>query len=91
MRDEMRRQSEEVTRVYDELDRRVAETGMDGVVGLLTVSRHVEAALATVGASELAGTVAELRSLVDRLVHIDAELRRARALKAELADDEETL
>lgn len=91
MRDEMRRQSEDVTRVYDDIDRRVAETGMDGIVGLLTLSRHVEAALDAVGAVELEATVVELRSLLDRLVRIDAELSRVRALKLELADDDETV
>lgn len=91
MQDEMRRKSEDVTRVYEEIDRRVTETGMDGIVGLLTVSRHVEAALDAVGAAELAATVTELRSLLDRLVEVDTELRRVRALKLELADDDDTV
>ena len=89
MLDELRRQSDEVTRLYEELDRRVAETGMDGIVGLLTLTHHVEAALDAVSSTELAIARTELRALLERLVRIDAELHRLRALKAELAADDE--
>lgn len=90
MVDELRRQSEDVTRLYEEIDQRIGETGMDGIVGLLTVTRHVEAALGAVSSDELAAAVTELRSLVERLVRIDAELRAARTVKSEISDDSET-
>lgn len=86
--DRMQRQADAVLQYYAELDRRVATTGMNGIVGLLTVSQHVSAALQVVHPQELDGVVRELRSLVERLVRMDSELRRVRALKTQLAADE---
>jgi hypothetical protein len=87
--EEMREQADNVTRYYDEIDRRVGATGMDGIVGLLTISQHVESALAVVASSDLDEVVAELRSLLERLVRVDAQLSRLRALKTNLAHDDE--
>lgn len=90
MIDELRRQSEEVTRLYEEIDQRLGETGMDGIVGLLTLTRHVETALGAISSVELTAALTELRALVERLVRIDAELRAVRAVKADVSDDEDS-
>jgi hypothetical protein len=87
MVDQMRRQTEDVIRYYGELDRRVANAGMDGLAGLVIVAQHVEAALGVVASQELEWTVRELRALVERLVRIDSQLQRLRALKIALAAD----
>jgi len=84
MRDELRRLSEDVTRYYDEVDRQIAHTGMEGLADLLTLSHHLETALGVVGAPALDRTVLELRALLERLIEMDAELRRVRALKLKL-------
>ena len=83
----MRRQTEDVIRYYGELDRRVANTGMDGIGGLLTVSQQVEAALAVVAPQEIEWMVRELRTLLERLVRMDSQLQELRALKMVLADE----
>jgi hypothetical protein len=87
----MRRQTESVVRYYDELDRRVGNAGLDGIEGLLTVAQHVETALAVVAPRELEWTLRELRGLLERLVRIDAQLQRLRALKTVLSDEDEAL
>ena len=84
----MRRQTEDVIRYYGELDRRVANTGMDGIAGLLTVSEQVETALSVVAPQELAWMMRELRTLLDRLVRMDSQLQELRALKTVLADED---
>jgi hypothetical protein len=88
MSDEMRRQTEDVIRYYGELDRRVANTGMDGIAGLLTVSQHVETALSVVAPQELEWMMRELRMLLERLVRMDSQLQALRALKMVLADED---
>jgi len=86
MAEEMRRQTEDVIRYYAELDRRVANTGMDGITGLLTVSQHVETALAVVAPQELEWMVRELHTLLARLVRMDSQLQELRGLKMVLSD-----
>lgn len=87
MSDPLRLRAEEVLQYYGELDRQVATTGMDGIVGLLTVSQHVASALQVVEARNLEWAVREIRGLVERLVRIDSELQRVRTLKARLGGD----
>lgn len=87
MVEQLRRQTEDVVRYYGEIDRRVANAGMDGIAGLLTVSQHVESALAVVGSQELEWIVREIRALLERLVRTDSQLRQLRALKTVLSDD----
>jgi hypothetical protein len=89
MVERMRRQAEDIVRYYGEIDRRVGTTGTGGIPGLLALSRQVEAALAVVAGQEIDWVVRELRDLLERLVHVDSELRRLRALKTILADDPE--
>jgi hypothetical protein len=89
MVEQKRRQTEDAIRYYGELDRRVANTGMDGIAGLLVVSQHVEAALGAVTSQELEWMVGELRTLLDRLVRMDSQLQQLRALKTALAADGE--
>jgi len=86
--DQLRRCAEEVLEYYGELDRQVATTGMDGILGLLTVSQHLASALQIVEPRELEWAVREIRGLVERLVRVDSELQRIRALKTRLGGDD---
>ncbi len=87
MVDDMRRHTEDVIRSYGELDLRVASTGMDGIAGLLIVSQHVQAALGVVASQELEWLMREVRVLLERLVRMDSQLQRLRALKTVLGAD----
>ena len=89
MVERMRRQTEDIIRYYGEIDRRVANAGMDGIAGLLQVSQQMEAAIAVVGSEELDWVVRELRGLVERLVRMDSQLQQLRALKLVLASESE--
>lgn len=89
MVERMRRQTEDIVRYYGEIDRRVANAGMEGIAGLLEVSQQVEAAIAAVGSEELDWVVRELRGLVERLVRMDSQLQQLRALKMVLASEAE--
>ncbi len=57
------------------------------MVGLLTMSRQLESAIAVIGSQEIEWVVSEVRRLLDELVQIDAQLERVRQLKIALADD----
>ena len=89
MVEQMRRQTEDLIRYYGEIDRRVAHTGMEGIAGLLEVSQQVEAALSVVASQELDWVVSELHTLLERLVRMDTQLQRLRALKLALASEVE--
>jgi hypothetical protein len=88
MLERMRRQTEDIVRYYGEIDRRIASTGTDGVVGLLEMSRQVENAIGVVASQEIDWMVSEVRRLLDQLVQIDAQLQRLRDLKIAMDDDE---
>jgi len=45
MLDQMRRQTEDIVRYYGELNRRIANAGMDGIPKLLELSTQLEMAL----------------------------------------------
>jgi hypothetical protein len=85
MVEQMRRQTEDIIRYYGEIDRRVANTGIEGIAGLLEVSQEMGTALAVVASQELDWMVTELRDLLERLVRMDSQLERLRALKMMLA------
>ncbi len=84
MLERMRRQTEDIIRYYGEIDRRISATGADGVPGLLEMSRQLESAIAVVATQEIDWVVAEVRTLLDQLVRIDAQLQRVRELKTVL-------
>src|SRR5262245_51400012 len=91
MAEQMRRQTEDLIRYYGELDRRVANAGMEGIAGLLMASQHVEAALGVMASQELEWMVRELRTLLERLVRMDSQLQQLRALKTVLAGESSDL
>ena len=90
MVEQMRRQTEDIIRYYGEIDRRVANAGMEGLVGLIEVSQRMEAAISVVASQELDWVVSELRTLLERLVRMDSQLQGLRALKVVLASNAET-
>ncbi|MEO6026336.1 MAG: hypothetical protein ABIR79_05670 [Candidatus Binatia bacterium] len=86
---EMRRQAEAIIRSYGEIDRHVAEVGIDGIDGLMELSKVMEAAVGVVSFLELERVVGEIRSLLERLVRMDSELEQLRVLKLVMASDDE--
>ena len=89
MLDQMRRQTEDIVRYYGELSRRVSGNGMDGIPHLLELAKQLETALSDVGAQELNWIGAEIKQLLDQLVHMDAQLQRLRELKMVLSQQPE--
>ena len=87
MIEDMRRQTEDIIRYYGEIDRRVAHVGIEGLAGLLELAQAMETALGVVAAQELEWVIGEIRSLLDRLVRVDAQISQLRALKQSLADE----
>lgn len=81
MLEEMRRQTEDLVRYYGEINRRVSDVGLEGVPGLLEVTRQVEMALAQVASQELEWMVSEVRRLLEQLVHMNAQVQRLWELK----------
>jgi len=81
MLDQMRRQTEDIVRYYGELNRRIANTGMDGIPKLLELSTQLEMALSEIGAHELQWVADEIKRLLDELVRMDSQLQRLRELK----------
>lgn len=84
MLERMRRQTEDIIRYYGEIDRRISATGTDGVLGVIEISRQLESAIAVVASQEIDWVVSEVRTLLDQLVRIDAQLQRLRELKTAL-------
>ena len=84
MPDDLRRQTEDVVRYYGELNRRVANCGMEGIPRLLETWSRVEHAVSEVATQEIAWIATELRHLVERLTSMDTQLRRLRELKQQL-------
>ena len=81
MLDQMRRQTEDIVRYYGELNRRIANAGMDGIPKLLELSTQLEMALGEIGAHELQWVADEIKRLLDELVRMDSQLQRVRELK----------
>jgi hypothetical protein len=81
MPDRMRRQTEDIIRYYGELNRRVANAGMESLTRLLEVHRQLEMAVAEVGSEELDWVSDEMKRLLDELVQMDAKLQKLRELK----------
>jgi hypothetical protein len=81
MLEQMRRQTEDIIRYYGELGRRMSGNGMEGIPHLLELAKQIETALADVGTQELNWMSAEIKQLLDQLVHMDAQLQRLRELK----------
>ena len=81
MLEQMRRQTEDIIRYYGELNRRISGNGMDGIPQLLELAKQIETAMADVGTQELTWVAAEIKRLLDQLVHMDAQLQRLRELK----------
>jgi hypothetical protein len=87
MLDQMRRQTEDLIRYYGELNRRVAHSGLESIPGLLEITTQVEAALSAVSTQEIEWMVREVRTLLEQLVRIDAQVQQLRDLKMELESD----
>ena len=90
MLDQMRRQTEDIVRYYGELSRRISANGVQGIPQLLELAKQIEGAVADVGAEELLWVGAEIKRLLDELVHMDAQLQRLRELKLVLGQQPES-
>jgi ubiquinone biosynthesis protein UbiJ len=81
MPDPLRRQTEDIIRYYGELNRRVAQAGMESIPRLLEVEKQLEMTVAEIAPQELAWATDEIRRLLDELVRMDSQLQRLRDLK----------
>lgn len=84
MRDDLRRQTEDIIRYYGELNRRVAGTGLAGIPNVLELAKQLEVALGEVAGKELEWVGAEIKRLLDELVAMDGQIQHLRELKAVL-------
>jgi hypothetical protein len=81
MPDHLRRQTEDIIRYYGELNRRVANAGMESIPNLIEVQKQLELAVAEVATQELNWVGDEMRRLLDELVEMNGKLQRLRELK----------
>ncbi len=90
MLEQMRRHTEDIIRYYGELSRRIAGSGVEGIPHVLELAKQIETAMTDVGAEELVWIGAEIKQLLDQLVHMDAQLQQLRELKVVLAQQPES-
>jgi hypothetical protein len=81
MPDHLRRQTEDIIRYYGELNRRVANAGMESIPRLLEVHKQLEMAVSEVASQELNWVSDEMRRLLGELVQMNGKLQRLRELK----------
>ena len=82
--DETIQQTEAILRFAQEVDRRLAEFGLNGASELVLLHRQIVEALEQIDLAELERAFQETAGLVQRLRTLDAELGHLGALKAAL-------
>lgn len=80
--DETVQQAEALVRFVQEVDRRLAEFGVNGAAELVSLYRQLADALARIELAEIDWALREVASLVDRLRTLEGELGHLVALKA---------
>lgn len=77
-------QAASVTRFGAELQRRMAEAGLDGIQGLFALAEQLNRALATVSHPELDTVDADLERVAQQVTAMKANLRQLKAVKVDL-------
>jgi len=81
MLEEMLRQAEAILRFSEDVQRRMADVGVDGIGGVLNLYAQLRGAMDRVTQSELTATSADIDHLVDAMSRLRDELDRLKALK----------
>ena len=84
MLEEMLRQAEGILRFAEDVHRRMAEVGVDGIGGVFTLYETLRAAMDTFAPGELDASAAEVARLVETLQRFRDELQRMRVVKTAL-------
>ena len=89
MRQDLRRESEELLRYCGELDRRIGEGGITDISSLLDLSEQLERALNAVSEQELLWAEERAKQLIEELRAVSEGLEAIRQLKARLGSVQE--
>jgi hypothetical protein len=82
--DEMVRQTDQLISFTREINRRIGESGISGVEGLVAVYDQLRNALAKVSTQEIEWAQGEVHRLLDSLKRLSDELTHLAALKSAL-------
>jgi thiamine phosphate synthase YjbQ (UPF0047 family) len=82
--DEMVRQTDQIINFTREINRRMTESGVQGVEGLVGLYEQLRTALAKVSAQEIEWAQTEVARVLERLRKLSDELGHLAALKAAL-------
>jgi len=82
--EEMVRQTDQIINFTREINRRMSESGVAGVEGLVGLYDQLRTALAKVSAQELEWAQAEVARVLDSLKRLSEELSHLAALKSAL-------
>lgn len=81
MLEEIMRQAEAILRFSEDVQRRMAEVGVDGISGVLSLYSQLRAAIDRVAQNEIEATSGDIDRLVGTMVRLRDELDRLKALK----------
>ena len=82
--DEMVRQTDQLINFTREVNRRIADSGISGVEGMVALYDQLRSALAKVTPQELEWAQGEVTRVLETLRHLSEELAHLAALKAQL-------
>jgi hypothetical protein len=82
--EEMLRQTDQIINFTRDVNRRIAESGISGVEGLVTLYDQLRGALAKVSHQEIEWAQSEVGRVIDTLKQLSEELKHLAALKAAL-------
>ena len=82
--EEMVRQTDQLINFTREINRRISESGISGVEGLVALYDQLRAALGKVSQNELEWAQGEVNRVLDSLKRLSEELGQLSALKAAL-------
>jgi HAMP domain-containing protein len=82
--EEMVRQTDQIINFTREVNRRIAESGLTGIDGLVAAYDQLRSALSKVSAQELEWAQGEVNRVLDSLKRLSDELNHLSALKAAL-------
>ena len=79
--EEMLRQTDQIISFTNEINRRMAESGVSGVEGLVSLYDQLRTALGKISGQEIEWAQGEVTRVVDRLKKLSEELAHLSALK----------
>ena len=82
--EEMLRQTDQIIAFTNDINRRMAESGVTGVEGLVSLYDQLRGALGKISGQEIEWAQAEVSRVIDRLTKLSEELAHLSALKTAL-------